>query len=134
MLTQTDAPGSLPALTEHSRTRMQQRGITERMILLALAYGERAWSHDCLCYRLTERSLCRTPHAAECDRLRGLCVVLARDGCIVTVKWDFRLRRPGPLRRANRENWRALQHAALRREGVPTGQGEPLLQPYATCA
>src|SRR5438128_2508519 len=82
--------------SEHAGVRMQQRGVTARMVQIALLYGERDWSHGALCHRITERALCGTSFAAECDRLRGLCVVLGRDGMVITVKWDHRLRRPGP--------------------------------------
>lgn len=96
-------------LTVHSQTRMQQRGITERMIRIALEHGERYWSHGAVCYRITERSLCSTPFVSESDRLRGLCVVVARDGSIITVKWDYHFREPGPLRRRNVANWSKLR-------------------------
>lgn len=96
------------SLTLHSRSRMQQRGITARMVRIALEIGERQPSHEAVCHRITERRLLHTRFAAESDRLRGLCVVVSRDGRIVTVKWDYRLRQPGPLRRANAENWRQL--------------------------
>jgi len=99
--------------TSHSQARMQQRGISQRMIQLALTYGERAWSHGARCYRLTERSLRRSPVARECDRLRGLCVVVAPDGAILTVKWDYQLREPGPLRRANAANWSRRRSSPL---------------------
>ena len=100
------------AYPPHARARMQQRGITPRMIRVALGYGERAWSHGRICHRVTDRCLCGTAYAAESDRLRGLCVVQERGGTIVTVKWDFRLRRRGPLRRSNRARWAALRRAA----------------------
>lgn len=79
---------------------MQQRGIRDTMVQIALDCGERRWSHDALCYQLTERALRHTPHARQSDRLRGLSVVTAPDGAIITVKWNYRLRQPGPLRRA----------------------------------
>jgi hypothetical protein len=101
-------------MSEHSRARMQQRGITARMVRIALECGEQRWSHDALCHEVTERALCGTPFEPESDRLRGLCVVRSRDGIIITVKWGFQLRRPGPLRRANRENWHALRRVPER--------------------
>lgn len=70
-----------------------------------MALGEDEWSHGALCYRLTERALCGSIFARESDHLRGLCVVVAADDTVVTVKWDYRLRRPGPLRRSNAERW-----------------------------
>jgi hypothetical protein len=102
-------------LSDHAAIRMQQRGITQRMILIALDCGECIHSHDALCVRVTERSLCGTRHAAESDRLRGLCVVLDSSGLIITVKWDYRLRRPGPLRRSNHERWWEVRSARSRR-------------------
>lgn len=100
------------SLSEHAEARMHQRGITARMVRIALAIGEREWSHDAVCYRLTDRSLRGSLFARESDHLRGLCVVVADDGTVVTVKWDYRLRRPGPLRRSNREHWREVHARA----------------------
>src|SRR3954453_19700957 len=78
-------------LTDHASARMQQRGVTAPMIGIALEYGERAWSHGAVCWRLTERCLCGTPHEGESDHLRGLCAVVGRDGALITAKWDYRL-------------------------------------------
>ena len=109
------------SMTLHSRRRMQQRGITARMVRIALEIGEKRQSHQAVCHRITERLLLHTRFAAESDRLRGLCVVVSLDGSIVTVKWDYRLRQPGPLRRANAENWRKLRP----RRALPQYEGEP---------
>lgn len=112
-------------MSGHADVRMQQRGVTPRMVQIALVYGDQTWSHGSVCHRITERVLCGTPFAAEADRLRGLCVVLGRDGTVITVKWDHRLCRPGPLRRSNWARWREVEtghrskRAACRESAVP---------------
>jgi hypothetical protein len=86
--------------SSHGLVRMQQRGITARMVGIAVRCGERSWSHSMVCYRITDRSLRNTPYASEVDQLRGVCVVMADGKHVVTVKWDYRMRRPGLMRRA----------------------------------
>jgi hypothetical protein len=126
METQTRTNRSDLALTLHSRARMQQRGITARMVRIALEYGERRFSRDAVCHQLTERALCGTPFVSESDRLRGLCVVISRDGSIITVKWEYRFREPGPLRRANAENWRKVRPRRSLRSSDPAAGARAL--------
>lgn len=108
---QTEAGEAVEStMSRHSQARMQQRGISARMIQIALECGVRTWSHGAVCHRVTERSLCGTPFVSESDRLRGLCVVVARDSSsIITVKWDYHFREPGPLRRRNAANWKRVR-------------------------
>lgn len=112
------------AVSHHAEARMQQRGINTRMVGIALAYGERDWSHAAIRHRVTERSLRGTPCEDESDRLRGLCVVVSGDGMVITAKWDYRLRRPGPLRRSNPSRARALR-AARKQETLAPGTVVP---------
>jgi hypothetical protein len=123
MATDLSLTNAALTVSGHAAVRMQQRGVTARMVRIALECGERAWSHGAVCHQVTERSLCGTPYATERDRLRGLCVVFGPDGMVITVKWDYRLCRPGPLRRANAERWREVQAAERHqpRPGVPSG-------------
>lgn len=86
--------------SQHCQVRMQQSGITPDMLQIALEFGERRWSHSRLCYVITDRCLRGTQYARFADRLRGLCVVTAADGSLVTLKWLFRMTRPGVLRKA----------------------------------
>lgn len=85
--------------SRHCRTRMQQRGIRPAMVEIALTHGDFRWSRCRLCFRVTDRSLRNTDHAARIDQLRGLVVVLSQGGMVITAKWDRRLR-PGLLRRS----------------------------------
>lgn len=90
-------------MSAHAIKRGHQRAISEPDVRLALIYGQRRWSHGDQCFTLTDRALRDTPYETQCDRLRGLCVVVAGDGMVRTVKWDFEVaRRPGVLRRAQR--------------------------------
>jgi len=86
--------------TRHSATRAQQRAISDQAIDIALAHhGRRQHTHGDLSYTLDDRSLRHTPYARLADRLRGLTVVLTREGTIKTVKWTYAIRRrPGVLR------------------------------------
>ncbi|MDR7400402.1 MAG: hypothetical protein QN144_13990, partial [Armatimonadota bacterium] len=73
-------------------------------------------------YRVTDRLLLRLGLAREADRLRGLTVVVTRDGVVRTVKWDFELRRRGQLRRSRRNPeqgpaWRCEEEASERLAG-----------------
>ena len=86
-------------MTHHATVRSQQRGISQRDIDIALSFGEQRSSHGDRLHTLTDRALRDTPHADECDRLRGLCVVLTSDDVVRTTKWDFKISsRPGVLR------------------------------------
>lgn len=83
-------------LSPHARTRMQQRSIDPEMIEVALRYGRMRHDHGSEVYELGDRSLVGTPYERERERLRGLSVVMSRDGSVTTVKWAYHLRhRPG---------------------------------------
>lgn len=122
---QTAAPLQM---TDHSEQRHHQRAIPEWAIELALR-GRPTWSHGRLVYRVTDRLLLQLGHEDMADRLRGLTVVTAVDGTIVTVKWDGRLRQRGCLRRSRlgRHGTTPLIHrfrrrppTLWRRQGLPT--------------
>lgn len=83
----------------HSETRSHQRGISTGAIDVALQYGEKEHTHGSFAFVLTDRALRRSPLANQADRLRGLRVVVAPSGRIITVEWYVRVaKRPGPLR------------------------------------
>lgn len=77
----------------HARVRMQQRGVSAEGLDLLLRFGRSAHSQS-------RRELVYLDHAArraalrECgravgsliDRLAGMCVVVGKDGVIVTVR------------------------------------------------
>jgi hypothetical protein len=86
-------------LSEHAARRCQQRGIRPEDLYLALR-AKPAWSHGCLVYQITDRLLARLGLHTRADRLRGLTVVVTTTGVVLTVKWDFRLRKTGLLRRS----------------------------------
>jgi hypothetical protein len=92
---------TINTISKHAGVRLQQRGITPTMLSAALTYGLREWSHGAILCQVTDRALRGTPLSREGDRLRGLVLVLSRDGTLITAKWDRKLSRPGPARRQN---------------------------------
>ena len=86
-------------LSDHAARRCQQRGIRPEDLWVALR-AKATYSHGCLVYRVTDRLLARLGIHTRADRLRGLTVVVDTSGVVRTVKWDFRLRKSGPLRRS----------------------------------
>ncbi|GEM_PF-6033401 len=102
-------------LTEHARQRMQQRGIRPWMIQAAMEWGEADFHYGCVCYRLTDRALLKTPFENCRDRLRSLCVVVSPEmGAIVTVKWihGVRRRRIGSISSLKRQGSRSSRRLA----------------------
>jgi hypothetical protein len=91
-------------LSEHARRRCQQRGVRPEDLEVALK-ARPVYHHGDLVYRVTDRLLLRLGLDREAHRLRGLTVVVARDGTARTVKWDFELRQKGLLRRSRRRRW-----------------------------
>ena len=84
-------------LTEHARQRMQQRAVRPWMVAAALQWGIAMAHHGHLCYIVTDKGLETAPFEGAQEQLRGLCVVVnPAEGCIVTVKWLFHLRRRSP--------------------------------------
>jgi hypothetical protein len=96
---EVDVDGNELKLTVHALRRMHQRGVASRAVLLALQAKPVIHGGD-LIYRITDRFLIRSGLTCCADRLRGLTVVVRPDGVIRTVKWDYRRRRIGPLRRS----------------------------------
>lgn len=95
-------PPSDLQLSRHARERMRQRAIGDAELLIALAVARPAHHLGDVLYLVTDRCLRGTPWARLADRLRGLCVVIAPDGVVKTVKWHYRTRRrAGVLRRGN---------------------------------
>ncbi|MDR7414962.1 MAG: hypothetical protein QN193_02400 [Armatimonadota bacterium] len=88
-------------LSEHARRRCQQRGVRPEDLEVALK-AKPAYDQGDLVYRITDRLLLRLGLAREADRLRGLTVVVGREGLVRTVKWDSGLRQKGLLRRSQR--------------------------------
>lgn len=78
--------------TKHAETRKQQRGISDIDINIAFQYGEMKWSHGCILFVITDRALKATPNAKNISHLRGLTLVTAQDGSLVTVKFDYNIR------------------------------------------
>ncbi|MDR7416922.1 MAG: hypothetical protein QN200_10710 [Armatimonadota bacterium] len=86
-------------LSEHARRRCQQRGVRLEDLEVALK-ARPVYHHGDLVYRVTDRLLQRLGLGREAERLRGLTVVVARDGTVRTVKWDSDARARGMLRRS----------------------------------
>jgi hypothetical protein len=88
-------------LSDHAAKRCQQRGIRPQDLWVALQ-AKPAYNHGYLVYRVTDRLLAKLGLHARADRLRGLTVVVDTSRVVRTVKWDFRLRKTGPLCRSRR--------------------------------
>ena len=97
-LIEASVSGITLQFTEHAWLRLCHRRVPLQGVLLALE-TDPIFDHGDLVYCLTDRFLMarRLSHLAE--RLRGLTVVVTRDGVIKTVKWDFQKKRKGLLRR-----------------------------------
>lgn len=89
-------------LTLHARQRLSQRGLRAEVIAIAVQLGVRSWNRGCYCHRITDRCLRGTAYERRADRLRGLCVVMAPDGVVVTVKREWDRCERGPLCRSRR--------------------------------
>jgi len=61
-------------VSEHFFTRMNQRGITEEMVELALRYGQKIWGKDSLYYFMGKRQAKRFGRMAE--KLEGVVIVI----------------------------------------------------------
>lgn len=108
--TSHDVPDDVPDqvadlyLSFHARGRLNQRGIGFDDLQIVLDCGARRRSHGDWILLLTDRALQNTPHEKQCDRLRGLCLVITAGHVVRTVKWDKKAaRHPGILRRARRQ-------------------------------
>lgn len=79
-------------LSEHALRRCQQRGVREEDLRVALR-AKPVHDRGDLVYRVTDLLLLQLGLARQADRLRGLVVVVTREGVVRTVKWNFELRR-----------------------------------------
>ncbi len=95
--------------TLHAWQRCRQRAVPLWAVSLALE-ADPVFHHGDFVYCLTDRFLLRRGLNRLVERLRGLTVVVGRDGVIRTVKWDFRKRRKGCGRRRNAASWSSLPH------------------------
>lgn len=92
-------------LSFHAKRRLNQRGIDLNALQIALDCGMRRRSHGDWIFLLTDRALHNTAHEKECDRLRGLCLVITASNVVRTVKWDRQCRtRGGILRRCKQQD------------------------------
>ena len=78
--------------TKHAQQRMQQRAIPEHYVDIALECGKASYTRGATCYLLTDRSLMGTAYSHLTEALRGLQVVIGRDGVMVTAMWVDRVR------------------------------------------
>lgn len=93
---------SLPMLSKHARNRAKQRGVSQEDILIVLKHGKPRRSYGCWRFCLTDRAVRNTSVERRIDELRGLTVIRANDGIILTVLWDWRVKnRPRVLSRSN---------------------------------
>ncbi|WP_353259493.1 hypothetical protein [Prochlorothrix hollandica] len=79
----------------HAQRRQQQRAITNPMITIALAHGQKDHSYGAVRYALTDRSLQSTPYRKFADTLRGLTVIAypaSGQLSVCTTYWDFKIR------------------------------------------
>lgn len=86
-----------PPLTEHARTRMQQRGITPAALELLLDFGRETHDHrGCRIVRFDKRSRHRALRMLGPERYRKLeryfnaYAVVAEDDAVVTVGHCYR--------------------------------------------
>lgn len=77
-----------PPITRHARLRMEQRGISVAEVLEAISYGSRFSGQDASRWYVDSKAIARALSVgAEIERLRGLCVVRAANGLVITVFW-----------------------------------------------
>jgi hypothetical protein len=75
----------------HLQRRQQQRAISNDMIKIALAYGQKQYDNrGGIIYMLGDRALSNTPYARFIDCLRGLCVICRSESqAMVTTFWRY---------------------------------------------
>ncbi len=79
-------PNPVPALTNHARLRVAQRGISAAAIDATLAWGRCFRSRGVEVYRLDRRSVCEAlARGADVARYEGTHVVVGRGGVVVTT-------------------------------------------------
>ncbi|MGO8737138.1 MAG: DUF4258 domain-containing protein [Terriglobia bacterium] len=72
-------------LTEHARTRMQQRSVSVHDLNLVLRHGLKIEQNRVRFYFLGRRHLPSSVLPAEREHLEGIVAVVTRDGQVVTV-------------------------------------------------
>lgn len=103
--------------TKHARQRCCQRAIPLWAVLLTLE-TDPVFDHGDLVYCLTDRFLLKRNLKRLVERLRGLTVVVRRDGVIKTVKWDFQRRQKGCWQRRNQFNWNSISRRYTHRRRI----------------
>ncbi|MFN5398279.1 MAG: hypothetical protein ACK5RE_06310 [Pseudanabaena sp.] len=77
----------------HLQRRQQQRAITNEMMQIAIAYGQKHYDHrGATIYTLRDRQLKYSPYAKLASYLRGLQVICTSEEPIlrvVTTYWNF---------------------------------------------
>jgi hypothetical protein len=106
-LVEVSVDGVTLRFTPHAWARCRQRAVPLWAVSLALEVAP-VFHHGDFVYCLTDRFLLERGLNRFIGRLRGLTVVVRRDGVIRTVKWDFRKREKGCWRRRNRINWTSI--------------------------
>lgn len=79
--------------TNHLERRQQQRAISNIMLSITLAYGEKQYSYGALSYTLTDRKLLKTRYAKFTQELRGLKVICSLEEVeipkkVLTAYWN----------------------------------------------
>ncbi len=80
----------------HLERRQQQRAISQDMIRVAIAYGQKRFDHGAIVYTLSDRLLKHSPYAKFTDALRGLqviCLQSLNTYQILTTYWNFETKR-----------------------------------------
>lgn len=77
---------SIPALTKHARTRMQQRGISVDAIDAALAYGRSIQSKGLTFFVIGHKEVRKfSALGIDLDAVAGIQVLVSPDGSVVTT-------------------------------------------------
>ena len=78
---------------DHLKRRQQQRAISEEMIKVALAYGDKKYHRGAALYTLTDRKLAKSPYAKYTQELRGLTIVCNAKSTldISTAYWNKKI-------------------------------------------
>ena len=81
----------------HLQRRQQQRAISNDMIRVAIAYGQKRFDHHgAIVYTLSDRLLKHSPYSKFTDTLRGLqviCLQSLNNYQILTTYWNFETKR-----------------------------------------
>jgi len=105
ILVEASVNGVTLRFTPHAWARCRQRAIPLWAVSLALEVAPVFHRGDFV-YCLTDRFLLKRGLTRFIGRLRGLTVVVRRDGVIRTVKWDFQKKRERGFWR--RRNWASI--------------------------